>query len=986
MSGVDAWRLDILGGFRLSRGERVVRRLRTRKTESLLAFLALERPEGAPREELVEAFWPDADPRAGRQSLSQALSELRRAMARPADALGPPVEAERDRVWIREGGLVLDAERLASGLREALRAPPGPARGASLAGALSIDPGELLPGCCDEWALAARERLRRLVHDGLLALAIEEEAQGRHTEATATARRAVAADPFSESAHVRVVRLLDAGGDPHAALRHAAEAERLFRAKLDAPLSPEARALIRAIRARIEAGSAAPVREPLRAPPRPLTTLVGRERELAQALALLEEGARVLVVAGPPGVGASRLALEVALRWSAENAASASRVDVSAIDDAARLLEAVRDAVAPERAGPLPSLERIAATIGDRPWLIVLDGFARLAAAQGPAATARLLERSPALRIVIATTRRPEIPGAREVGLAPLETPAATAADDEIAAAPAVRLFLERARALRPDVAADPRELRAVGALCVRLEGLPLAIELVAARTRLLSPARLLERWDRRGPDLDALDAEAARDPALAAPRGRTLRAALRESRRLLTAGARSLLARLAACPGGVTLEAAEALAGGRALALMEELHRASLVTADDGTPALRCRMLDVVRAFALEDLSPGERRTAERRYAAHVLAVVEAALPLGPERVAAEHEGILGALAVSGAPGGDAATGLRLAWLVEPHLVASGHVAVGRAALTRLLAAEAAQSAARLLGLEAATRLAIIEGDYAGARAAAEEGLALSRSHGDGVREAQALAHLCLAAHAVGDRGRALSLGEEAVRAARASGDRRALARALGHLGQAVRDGGDLARTRALFEESRAAADAAGDRAQSARAALALGVTLHVAKDLDAATTAYEAATAQARALGDPVVLSQALHGQGLALCDRGLARLAEAAVEESRSIARRLGMRVAAADRLVTLGTIALETGRVEEARAHLEEARRDFVAAGSKVGEARCRFEEARLAQRTGDVAGARAGFEAARAIAAGIGHAPIVEAADAKLSSL
>jgi predicted ATPase len=339
--------------------------------------------------------------------------------------------------------------------------------------------------------------------------------------------------------------------------------------------------------------------------PRPLpvstTPLLGRERAIDEVAGLLgRPGVRLVTLTGPGGVGKTRLALAAGERLAGRFGAGTVFVPLEAVTDPGRVLAAIGRAAGADLAGTGPAVEALAETFGDGAWLLILDNLEQVT--QAASDLGELLARFQQVAIVATSRTVLGLRGEREYPVPPLPLPAdpGTASVAEMATWPAVALFVDRARAVRPGFALTEGNAAAVAEICRRLEGLPLAIELAAARTRLLDPPALL---DRLAASLDALGTGAMDLPE----RQHTLRATVEWSMGLLDDAERSLLEVAAVFVNGWTIPAAAQVAvleEDRALELSEALARHSLVYVDSTQLGPRSRMLETIREFVAERLA----------------------------------------------------------------------------------------------------------------------------------------------------------------------------------------------------------------------------------------------------------------------------------------------------------------------------------------------------------------------------------------------
>ncbi|HMA38305.1 MAG TPA: tetratricopeptide repeat protein [Chloroflexia bacterium] len=565
--------------------------------------------------------------------------------------------------------------------------------------------------------------------------------------------------------------------------------------------------------ARVLALLTAPEDEPILStatplPPLPInpTSFVGRHAELAAIRARLGSGAtRLLTLTGPGGVGKTRLALQVAEAVRAAGEGSVVFVPLAALADPALVPAAIAHILGVPEVANQPMLTSLQVALRGRPVLLVIDNFEQLLAATPQ--VAQLLAACPEMRLLI-TSREPlHLPGEAILAVPPLAVPdlAHLPAVEQLSEVAAVALFTQRAQASRPDFALTAENASVVAAICARLDGLPLALELAAARVRLLPPAALLPRLARR---LDLLADPVGRRPA----RHQTLRATIAWSYDLLDPPEQAVFRRLAVFAGGAALEAAEAVAGSDGpldcLAGIESLVDKSLITfalggaaagpKADGSaaPVLpagepRCGLLETIREYALEQLqTSGEADATRRAHAGYFLALAEAAesqlegagRSLWLDRLEREHDNFRAAL--DWALAHDSALGLRLAAALWPFWWGRGHWSEGRTRLAQYLAAGPARTAARAKALQGAGTLAYYQGDYAQARPLHEEGLAIYREVGDPTGTAALLIDVASYPRDAGEQAAATALLQESLALYQAADNRLGMAHAFLALG----------------------------------------------------------------------------------------------------------------------------------------------------------------------------------------------------------
>jgi predicted ATPase/DNA-binding XRE family transcriptional regulator len=651
--------------------------------------------------------------------------------------------------------------------------------------------------------------------------------------------------------------------------------------------------------------------------PNPATPLVGRERELEEVAGLLARpSTRLLTLTGTGGVGKTRLAVEAARVAALRFPDGVFFVGLAPLADPALVVPTVsRSLGAAEAEGRTP-LEALRGHLQGKRLLLVLDNLEHLLDAA--VEVAGLIEASPGL-VVLATSRAPlRLRGEQEYPVSPLALPPSTVSPSEadVTEAPSGRLFLDRARAVSPGFAITEENAGAVAAICWRLAGLPLALELAAAKARFMDPSTLLARLDR------ALGTAWTRDLP---ERQRTMKATLDWSHDLLTGEERALFRRLSVFSGGFTLEAAEdvcafgQIESEEVLELLARLTEQSLVTVRTDAGRTRYGMLEPVRQYALERLEEGGESTAAReRHAARFLALAERAQPhfLGPEyqtwsgRLDAEHDNLRGALRFA-SEDGDLCTGLRLVGALSLFWWMGGYLEEGRRWAEGFLsrpfdAGRAGCESARAWALWAAGELAFVQGDLGPAAGRFEESLALYRRLGDDAGTVSVLAELGQVARSQGDHDRARALSEEGLALARRLGDPKAAAIALGTLGRLERHRGNLEGAITLYEESLALFrrlrhewGSAFTLANLADAALGRG-------ELERALALGQESLSIYEALGDRSGMALAMINLGDVAHERGEEERACDLYEEALDLYKELGNERGAARALARLETI--------------------------------------------------------------------------------
>jgi predicted ATPase/class 3 adenylate cyclase len=513
--------------------------------------------------------------------------------------------------------------------------------------------------------------------------------------------------------------------------------------------------------------------------PIPATPFLGREHELAEVCGLLED-ARLLTLTGPGGMGKTRLGLQAAAEAAEHYPDGIFWVPLAPLRDHELVMVTAGQA--------LGAKDGLAEHLADKSLLLLFDNFEHVVEAAPH--LSELLASCPNVHVLVTSRELLRVPGEQAYPVPPLEPEDGT------------ELFVAQARAALPSFVASD----AVPELCARLENLPLALELAAARVRVLSPEQLLERLSQR---LDLLKAGRGVDP-----RQQTLRAAIEWSHELLDEDEQRLFARLGVFAGGCTLESAEAVCDAD-LDTLESLVDKSLVRIREGD---RFWMLETIREYAAERLEDsGEAEMLQRRHAEHFLALGEEAEPNTRvysggwiERLEQEHDNFRTALAYLETSGENELV-LQLAGALSDFWHYGGHVAEGRRRLDSALQGEDNPTAVRARALTGAASMAYGSGDITAARSIAEQALELHRRFGDPRGAGLDLNVLCGASIEEGDIERAQQLAEESLALFRQAGDEHNTVAATRTLAFTYHSRGDLERARTLHESNLCRAQALG-------------------------------------------------------------------------------------------------------------------------------------------------------------------------------
>lgn len=927
-----ALQIALLGGFRVVVAGRAIAPgvWRLDKARSLVKLLALAPGQHLSRDQIMDLLWPTLGPAAAANNFYQALHAARQALAAggaPPSRTAPLLRLQRQMLWLHaDGALEVDVAGFEAGATLAHRTRDL----ADYEAALERYGGELLPeDRYEDWATSRREALRESFIALLIEMAARYEECGASAKASATLARVVAEDPAHEAAHAGLMRLFARGGQRQQALQQYARLRAALRHLLDADPDPLTQQLHRQILTRqFPRATLPPAPTLVLAPdrhnlPLPLTSFVGRTNDLATANRLLNT-TRLLTLTGAGGCGKTRLALALATTLVPAYADGVWLVALAALADPALLPATVAAALGVREEPGHPLTTTLVAALRTRTLFLILDNCEHLTDACA-ALVAPLLAACPHLRILATSRETLRTPGELTWRVPALRVPERTTgtlsglhttrAVAELARCEAVALFVERACWRQPTFALTPANAGAVIAICRRLDGLPLPLELAAAQLPSLTVAQIAARLD----DASRL---LARGDRTSPSHQQTLKLTLEWSYALLPAGEQHLLRHLAVFAGGFDLAAVEAVMPSTVAALLTlaALVDKSLVEVQDEGTETRYRLLETVRQDAHARLvAAGEARQVQERHAIHYLALAEAAAAAlaGPmearwlARLAQEHDNLRAALRHLAA-NAQAEPGLRLGSALWRFWAARGHQTEGRAWLGTFLAlgGTARPPGDQRVCMEAlfgAARLAYNQGDYPAAQAFFTAVSAQAAALGDEEYIAGALTHLGHIARDRGDYPAAHARYEEGLRLRRALGDPLMLSISLSSLSRVAVIQGDYAAARSLAEEGLAIQRRVGATEQVTRSLFALDeVTLAQADDATA-TALYAEGLARAREVDDHEAVARALAELGHLAGAQGELERATALLSESLALCRDQGVRLLIAHCLMGMAGIA-------------------------------------------------------------------------------
>jgi predicted ATPase len=836
--------------------------------------------------------------------LRVTLASLRRQFEPPDLGLEPVFIADRRYIRVAPSRFYTDVSEFESAVESAARATTAQARDAYFRKAAELYVGELMPGIYDEWVLEERNRL-----DALFAQV--QEAIGRTTP-----ERSVAPDlPFIAPERV-------------------------------GPSAPES----------VATGL-----------PLYLTRYFGRTVETNRLIGLLaDKSVRLITVTGPSGVGKSRFTVETARSAAATFDGLVKFVPLANLSDGSLIMARIADALDVSLAGEdAPSLQ-IAAAFRSGRSLLLLDNMEHLGH-EAAAAVVALLEEAPGLTCVCTSQSLLEVGGEHELALSPLSAPAVGEATAELVRIPSIQLFLDRAQSLKPDFQITSANGDGISEICRQLEGLPLALELAAARINVIGIAQMCRQLSSR------LDFVTSRRRDLA-PRHRSLRAALEWSTQQLSSEQLRFFKKLSVFRGGWQLESAIAVCGeSNALDQLDQLRVRSLIVTEEGAFEIRYRMLESLREFCQEQLSSPEKRAVSRLHAAYFVDLAQRMDGIwnGPRQqeaariLEAETDNLRSALQYCRLDGGDedwdsAELGLTLSACLSRYWTVRG---MGREGIEWLRGslARGGSPAARIRALRELGWLQVQVDDFSEGTGALAESIALCRRHGEIAGLGIALRLLGCAEEMRHRHGFAIQYLEEALEISRSAGDEINVAGSLLALAGISEHDGDWKKARSLFEEALRIYRRCGNHGNAAYCVHNLGNIAFSIGELALAESLHRESLKSAVELGDIPFQAYCSMSLGEVLESQGDLDRAEQNLREARRILAEVSDRRAESKSVSLLGDVARHRGDTEAASALYHESlsiRRDIGdtagLAASWIGLAEIAIESERWNQAVGCLA--------------------------------
>jgi predicted ATPase len=964
MTNKESLQIYTLGDLRILRGGEPIAALRSRKAQAMLVYLASTSMSHS-REVLADLFWSES-------SLSQAMSNLRDVIhitrkhlelyvdiTRYSVALNPEAEVWMDVVklddaleLIREGGKITVATAV------------------KIEAAVELYQKDFLAGFYvsgargfEEWLTIERERTRQVALDVLLALVEYHASEGNYQKGIYYARRILELEPMMEIGHQHLMRMLASSGRGSEAMSQYETCRQVLLEELGIEPSEETQMLYR----RISEGKVKPgvsVKTPKHNLPVQSTSLIGRDKELSQInRQLVDPACRLLTLTGVGGIGKTRLGLQAAVETLSRYPDGVWLMELAAFTEPDLLPEQIASVfgvTAQEAKSGRGVTEILVEYLGEKNLLLVLDNCEHLIEACADFVES-LLRGCPNVKLLVTSREELGVPGEWIFNVPPLELPPEHAQLKELEWYPSIRLFLERAAVSRARFRFTEQNGAVLAEICRQLDGIPLAIELAAARVRILSLEQITERLQDRFQLLTG-------GPRTALPRHQTLQATMDWSYDLLSREERALLRWLSVFSGGWTLEAAEEVAAfgdvsrEHVLDLLEQLVDKSLVVVDVRGHAARYGMLEMVRQYGVSKLiEEGEVKKARRGHAKYFARLAEHYdMGLRDRRqldylevLDVEHENLRIALKRS-VDNKDADTALHLVGSLGWYWFIRGHWAESWRGLTMSLELDAGTSQTlRSRAIYKAGGLELIRGNLVGTVELVEDALDICRTGGDEEGVAWCLNLLGQArTWDIAIIKEAIPFLSESLEIFNALGDDWGVAWSKRYLGQVTSKLGEYDRGMKLQREGLNGFEQIGDIWNTAHSYYLMGESAYEYSDFEVSRWANEQCLEKCELVEDKVMEAHAQKGLAQLALQRYDFKQAEDLFLEAIETFGKIGDENCAAKAVTSLAEIAQRKGDLEQTGQLLSHSLRSFEKLGGRKNSIGFLFERfANLAEATG-----------------------------------
>ena len=950
-------RLRLFGPFEAEIQGSPLSRMRSRKHQQLLALLALRAGREVQRAWVAGTLWPDSSEPAAFNSLRQGLQDVRRALGPQAYRLqSPSTRALCLDLSPADVDVFAFAAAIGRGTRQDWEQ------------AVGLYSGPLLEGWAEEWVVAERAQYEQMYFNALESLAEQLLVEAEPGRAAACLQVLIKTDPLRESAYRLLMRALAKQSNYAVIVQIYRDLRLQLMREMRTEPAAETTTLFHRLR---DAGRAADQTSHAPSPlpplaagdqnnlPLALTSFVGREKEQSEVKALISRF-RLVTLTGSGGCGKTRMALQVAADVWKEYVDGAWFVELASLTDASLVPQSVAQTLSVRERPGEPLTQTLVQALKERQALLLLDNCEHVLDAAASLAKV-ILQSCPGIKIFASSREALGIAGERVYRIPALSVPSVTVRGTpaSLACSEAVRLFADRALAVQADFAVTVQNAPALASICRRLDGVPLAIELAAARVRALSVEEIDARLDNR---FDLLTG----GNRVALPRQQTLRALMEWSYGLLNVKQQALLCRLAVFGGGCRIEAAEQVCRGgdirdrEILDLLQSLVDKSLVVSENRAGKARYHLLETTREYAWERLEErGEAGSWRDAHVSYFLALAEEAAShlTGADaarwlqRLEEEHENFRSALAwsLSGTEAKQGTRrGLRLCGALPVFWWTRGYLSEGRRWCDQALAAPRADSPLfekervereraereRASVLFGAGRLAWQQGDYAAASACLQTCQTIRREIRDKAGFAEALHNLGNVAYSQSEYALARAYYEEGLTIRREIRDQRGIAKSLTNLSNLAYYRGEFGAARAGLEEAVSLLRHSGDKMVIADTLNNLGFIALVQGDVPAARDCFEEGLKTYRELGARNIINT-LIGMGNIELRQVNYDAALGYYGESLALCRETGDQSGAATALNNMGSVERLRGEYASARDCIAESLALFGKIGSPLG---------------------------------------------------